>query len=160
VRKSNAAAKNDVESYIINTRDTLASDDTYSTISTEEERASISSELERAEDWLYEEGREMDAKAYAAKLKELKAMVAPVALRASEMVARPKVKQAKSTLAALGSRAPLRGIGSPILPSLLLPTLHQHTRLLPPPPRSSPKRWRPSTGPPPSSRRGRPSVQR
>jgi len=90
IRTANAAAKNEVEAYIINMRGTIPSDDTYSLVSSEKERVSLISELEQSEDWLYEEGRELDAEAYVAKLKELKALVAPVALRASEMVARPK----------------------------------------------------------------------
>mmetsp|Transcript_4126 Transcript_4126/g.13331 ORF Transcript_4126/g.13331 Transcript_4126/m.13331 type:complete len:290 (+) Transcript_4126:879-1748(+) len=91
IRKANAAAKNDVESYVINTRDQLSSDEAYSAVSTEDERASISAEFEKAEDWLYEEGRDLAAKEYKEKLKELQKMVSPIALRATELEARPKV---------------------------------------------------------------------
>ncbi|EOD36823.1 hypothetical protein EMIHUDRAFT_462358 [Emiliania huxleyi CCMP1516] len=91
IRKANAAAKNDVESYVINTRDQLSSDEAYSAVSTEDERASISAEFEKAEDWLYEEGRDLAAKEYKEKLKDLQKMVSPIALRATELEARPKV---------------------------------------------------------------------
>ena len=59
-------------------------------VSTDEERAAISSEFETVEDWLYEEGRNLDAAAYAKRKKELSAMTAPLFLRAHEMEARPK----------------------------------------------------------------------
>ncbi len=51
-RRTNAEAKNGVESFVIDTRDKLGSDQRMLQVSTEEERAAISQAFEAAEDWL------------------------------------------------------------------------------------------------------------
>ena len=89
LRKLNAEAKNEVESFIINTRDKMSSDKNVEQVSVEEERTAISQEFSDAEDWLYEDGRDLAAKAYHKKKNELEARVNPVLLRAAELTDRP-----------------------------------------------------------------------
>lgn len=91
VRKVNAEAKNQLESFIINTRDKLSSDDVMEEVSSEEERDTLRTEFETMEDWLYEEGMEVEAKVYDKKKKGLEKMAAPIFLRAAEKEARPRV---------------------------------------------------------------------
>ena len=59
-------------------------------VSTEEERSEAMSTFEAAEDWLYEEGKSLEASAYKVKQKTLSALTSPIFLRASELEARPK----------------------------------------------------------------------
>jgi len=91
VRARNAEAKNVLESFIIETRSRVSSDEGIEQVSPEEERQQIGDEFEKSEDWLYEEGRDLDAAAYAKKKKELEKMTAPLFLRLSELEARPRV---------------------------------------------------------------------
>lgn len=89
VRKTNAEAKNVLESFIIDTRDKM-SDEAVEQVSTDEEREKIRARFDEMEEWLYEDGRSLDAKAYKEKTKELSSMTSPIFLRHSEMEARPK----------------------------------------------------------------------
>jgi len=91
IRRLIAEAKNDLESFIINTRDQLNSEDNVQKVSTEEERTGLLTDLETSEDWLYEEGRDLSASAYKSKKKDLDAMTAPLFLRLAELEARPRV---------------------------------------------------------------------
>ena len=98
-RRANAEAKNAVESFVVDTRDKLSSDELVATVSTEEEREKIRAEFETVEDWLYEDGRDLTAAAYAKRRKELSAMTSPIFLRRTELDARPKaVEQAAEAL--------------------------------------------------------------
>jgi len=72
-------------------RDKLSSDESVEKVSTEEERDELRSAFEKAEDWLYEEGMELDAAAYGAKKRELEKQTAGIFLRLSELEARPRV---------------------------------------------------------------------
>jgi len=89
VRKTNAEAKNALESFVIDTRDKMG-DEAMEEVSTEEERDTLRTTFDETEEWLYEEGRALDAKAYTAKTKELSSLTAPIFLRQSERDARPK----------------------------------------------------------------------
>jgi len=89
VRKTNAEAKNALESFVIDTRDKMG-DEAMEQVSTEEERDTLRTTFDETEEWLYEEGRALDAKAYTAKTKELSSLTAPIFLRQSERDARPK----------------------------------------------------------------------
>ena len=89
LRRINAEAKNALESFIIDTRGKMYEEGVES-VSTEEERSEISSTFEAAEDWLYEDGKSLDASAYKAKQKALSGMTAPIFLRYAELEARPK----------------------------------------------------------------------
>jgi hypoxia up-regulated 1 len=90
-RARNAEAKNMLESFIIETRSKVSSDEGVEQVSQEEERSTIATDFEAAEDWLYEEGRDLDAAAYQKKKKELEKMTAPIFLRLAELEARPRV---------------------------------------------------------------------
>jgi len=99
LRRLNAEAKNTLESFIIDTRDKLSSDEGVEQVSTEEEREGLRGDFEKAEDWLYEEGRDLLAAAYAAKKRELEKATSPLFLRVSELEARPRVvTQAKDAI--------------------------------------------------------------
>ena len=89
-RAVNAEAKNVLESFIIETRSRVSTEEAVEQVSQEEERATISAEFEAGEDWLYEEGRDVDAAAYNKKKKELEKLTAPIFLRVSELEARPR----------------------------------------------------------------------
>merc|ERR1712228_228333 len=91
MRALNAEAKNQVEAYIIDTRDKLGSDEVIEKVSTEEERETLRAEFDKTEDWLYEEGKDLDAKAYNKKKKEIEKMAAPIFFRAGELDKRPTV---------------------------------------------------------------------
>jgi len=91
IRNLNAEAKNVLESFIIETRSRVSTDEGVEQVSQEEERATISAEFETSEDWLYEEGRDLDAAAYNTKKKDLDKLTAPIFLRVSELEARPRV---------------------------------------------------------------------
>ena len=80
-----------LESFIIETRSKVSSDEGVEQVSQEEERSTIATDFEAAEDWLYEEGRDLDAAAYQKKKKELEKMTAPIFLRLAELEARPRV---------------------------------------------------------------------
>ena len=58
---------------------------------TPQEREDLRAKFTEVEDWLYEEGMDLDAKAYEKKRAELEKLAAPVFLRKSELEARPKV---------------------------------------------------------------------
>merc|ERR1719331_437639 len=91
LRRLNAEAKNALESFIIDTRDKLSSDEGVEKVSTEDEREQLRGDFEKMEDWLYEDGRDLDAAAYSAKKRELEKQTAPLFLRLTELDARPKV---------------------------------------------------------------------
>lgn len=91
LRRLNAEAKNALESFIIDTRDKLSSDENVQKVSTEDERAIVSSEFETVEEWLYEDGVSLEAKAYQLKKKGLEKLTFPIFLRLSELEARPRV---------------------------------------------------------------------
>ena len=57
-RRINAEAKNALESFIIDTRDKLGSEEGIEQVSTEEVREVLRADFEKMEDWLYEEGRD------------------------------------------------------------------------------------------------------
>merc|ERR1712032_1706847 len=60
-------------------------------VSTEQERDELRAEFDKLEDWLYDEGMELEANAYNKKKKALEKLAAPIFLRATEKEARPKV---------------------------------------------------------------------
>jgi len=87
VRRTNAEAKNGLESFIIDTRDKLSD---METVSTDGERESLRIKFDEIEEWLYEDGRALDAAAYTKKKKNLTALTSPIFLRHAELDARPK----------------------------------------------------------------------
>merc|ERR1719240_2098280 len=89
IRRTNAEAKNALESYVIETRDKMG-DETVEQVSSEAEREDVRAKLDAAEEWLYEDGNGLEAAAYHAKKRELTSMTAPIFLRHAELEARPK----------------------------------------------------------------------
>lgn len=89
IRRTNAEAKNALESFIIDTRDKM-SDESVEQVSTEEEREAIRSKFDTMEEWIYEDGQGLEASAYHAKKRELTSLTSPIFLRHAELEARPK----------------------------------------------------------------------
>jgi len=76
-------AKNELESYIYDSRDKVGT--TYSEFSTDQEKESLSSTLTKYEDWLYDdEGYDANKQAYVTKHNELKTLIQPLLLRYNE----------------------------------------------------------------------------
>jgi hypoxia up-regulated 1 len=79
VKRDNAAAKNDLESYIIKTREAIETDELLIKVSTEEQRTAFVEKLTAMEDWLYsDEGEGQGAAEFRAKLKSLKDVGEPI----------------------------------------------------------------------------------
>ena len=79
VKRDNAAAKNDLESYIIKTREAIETDELLIKVSTEEQRSAFVEQLTAMEDWLYsDEGEGQGAVEFRAKLKSLKDVGEPI----------------------------------------------------------------------------------
>jgi len=95
-RRTNAEAKNGLESFIIDTRDKIG-DEAMEQVSTEEERESLRTQFNELEDWLYGDGMSLDAKEYTKRKKELSAQTSPIFLRFSEMTDRPAAVEAAVT---------------------------------------------------------------
>ena len=87
-KKEREREKNNVESYIYDTRDKLDSDDIIA-VSTEEQREQFKEELSNAGDWLYDDGRDATTSQYKDKLNSLKKEGDLFFKRASEVIARP-----------------------------------------------------------------------
>jgi len=87
-RVARANAKNDVEAFIFTAREKMDGEG-FDQISTEEEREGVSSKLTDAEDWLWEDGDNVEPKIYIEKTLELKALVADMFYRYNQLTARP-----------------------------------------------------------------------
>ena len=87
-RVARANAKNDVEAFVFTAREKLTSDG-MEEISTEEAREEISAKLSAAEDWLWEDGDNVEVSVYKEKLTELKGLVADVFYRFNQLSTRP-----------------------------------------------------------------------
>jgi hypoxia up-regulated 1 len=81
--------KNNVESYVYDTRDKLETEDILR-VSTEEQREKFQLELSNAGDWLYEEGRDASASQYREKLAALKKEGDAFFKRVAEITLRPQ----------------------------------------------------------------------
>lgn len=98
-RQEAAAAKNDLESYILKSSSMLQGDEDVLQVSTEEEREQLSSRLLEAEDWLYMDGADAEADEFSQRLRTLKAPCEAVFHRASELTKRPEaVERARAYL--------------------------------------------------------------
>lgn len=104
-KRETAKARNDLESYIISTRDKLESREDLQAASTEEERDGLRSALADAEDWLYGDGDSASAAEYRAKLKALRKGGDAIEERAAEAEARPKVTKAALDFVELALKA-------------------------------------------------------
>lgn len=92
IKRDTAAAKNDLESYIIKTREAMETDELLMKVTTEEQRISFIEQLTAMEDWLYsDEGESQAAPEFKSKLKSLKEVGEPMKARAEESELRPKL---------------------------------------------------------------------
>ncbi|CAL8469535.1 g9076 [Coccomyxa elongata] len=99
-----AAAKNDLESYIIATGGTL-DEPSIEQVTTEKQREAFRKALMEVEDWLYTDGEAEKAPVFRKKLGELRAMGDPMAFRAAEAEARPGAVAAAQGLLDLWRKA-------------------------------------------------------
>jgi len=114
VKAATAKAKNDLETYIINTREKLEVNEQYLEVTTEDERVKFTEQLSEAEDWLYGDGETADAAAFTDKLKTLQAVGSPIAVRATELelraevlaAVRERVEAAEKTIASWSEEKP------------------------------------------------------
>ena len=82
-----AKAMNDLESYVYEMRDALST--RLSAFVAESDKEALVAQLTAMEDWLYEDGMDVDKATYEAKLAELTVKVGPVVERERECDARP-----------------------------------------------------------------------
>ncbi|WIA17622.1 hypothetical protein OEZ85_014432 [Tetradesmus obliquus] len=94
VKAATAKAKNDLEAYIIATREKLETQEALQQVTTEEARVKFIEQLTEAEDWLYGDGEAEAADAFTTRLAGLKAVGEPIARRAAELELRPQVLSA------------------------------------------------------------------
>jgi molecular chaperone DnaK (HSP70) len=80
-------SKNSVEEYIYDIRSKIH--DELEEYITEDDRSQFSRQLEDAENWLYEDGEEVDKPIYVSKLTDLRAKGEPIKKRRMEFEARP-----------------------------------------------------------------------
>jgi hypoxia up-regulated 1 len=84
-----AEAKNNLESYIIATRDRVNEEETVAAVTTTEQREELVSDLMDAEDWLYMDGENASVEEFRSKLAALKAKSDPMFERVKEAEERP-----------------------------------------------------------------------
>jgi len=99
-RAAKAAAKNNLESYVLQLRAKFNDDDDLALVCTEEKREELVAEAYRLEDWLYDEGYDEEAAAYDEKRAALKQEMDKVLYRAKELKARPKAVEATRAILA------------------------------------------------------------
>jgi len=87
--RETADARNELESYIYDTRDRIISENQLKPYCTSEDASKFSSLLEKLENWLYEDGFDAEKTVYVEKLSELKKMGDPIEYRKREADARP-----------------------------------------------------------------------
>lgn len=85
LRREKADARNSLEGYLYDVRNKLADqEEAAAQVSTEEQRAAVLAAVEAADEWMYDEGRDVAAAVYKAKTAEVKALAEPVFLRIKE----------------------------------------------------------------------------
>ncbi|KAI8464405.1 MAG: Hsp70 protein-domain-containing protein [Monoraphidium minutum] len=100
VKRDTARAKNDLEAYIIGTREKL-DEEPWQAVTTDDQRSTFRESLMDAEDWLYGDGEAEAAAGFRKKLGDLRAVGEPMARRAAELTARPKAVSAARDAAEL-----------------------------------------------------------
>ncbi|TYZ66366.1 hypothetical protein PybrP1_011470 [[Pythium] brassicae (nom. inval.)] len=89
-RKADLEAKNRLETYVYNARDTLASKaDALAQVATEAQLETLASRLEETEEWLYDDGEKVDAAQYNKKVAALDADLSAILFRVAERKAFP-----------------------------------------------------------------------
>jgi len=86
--RETADARNELESFIFESRNRIYDDQNVQKVSTEEERENFQTILTESEDWIWDVENE-NAGIYKAKTRELKKIGNPLFLKADEMTARP-----------------------------------------------------------------------
>ncbi|ESP02149.1 hypothetical protein LOTGIDRAFT_111562 [Lottia gigantea] len=89
LEKERLDAKNAVEEYVYDMRDKLGG--IYEQYATEDDRNALTLNLEDTENWLYEDGEDVNKEAYVDKLKEIKNKGDPIKTRYQEAQVRPAV---------------------------------------------------------------------
>jgi hypoxia up-regulated 1 len=91
LRFAREAARNNLESYLYSGKDKLSSnEEDVAKVTTEEQRTSVFKSFEDTEEWLYDDGADLEASAYDDRLAEIKKNVESIFYRAKENKARPK----------------------------------------------------------------------
>ena len=95
-KKAIAMAKNSLEAFIYNTRNTL-NEGKWDEVSVNEQRDTLFTALSEAEEWLYEQ-KDDDDSHFVAKLHELEALATPIRLRHTELTELPKAIEASMNI--------------------------------------------------------------
>jgi len=83
------AAKNELESYIYESRDKITDDENHLKVSSQEQRQAVTEALTQMEEWLWEdEASTANASVFYEKLRDLEQVVLPIRARAAELEAR------------------------------------------------------------------------
>lgn len=89
-RKADLEAKNRLETYVYNARDTLSTKaDAIAQVTTSEALEAFASKLEETEEWLYDDGEKVAAAEYTKKVKDLDADLGAILFRVVELKAFP-----------------------------------------------------------------------
>ena len=95
-KKAIAIAKNNLEAFIYNTRNTI-NEGRWDEVSVNDQRDTLFNALNEAEEWLYEQ-KDDDDSHFVAKLAELEALASPIRLRFSELTELPKAIEASMNI--------------------------------------------------------------
>ena len=95
-KKSIAMAKNSLEAFIYNTRNTI-NEGKWDEVSIGDQRDALFNALNEAEEWLYDQ-KDDDDTHYVAKLAELEALATPIRLRFTELTELPKAIEASQNI--------------------------------------------------------------
>jgi hypothetical protein len=87
-RRDREEALNNLEAYIYSSKDFLTNDDVIE-VTTEEQRETFTAKLDEAEEWMYDSGSDAKTDEFRSKLKALKDLRTPIALRRDELEKRP-----------------------------------------------------------------------
>eukprot|EP00484_Ammonia_sp_Unknown_P025922 CAMPEP_0197040824 /NCGR_PEP_ID=MMETSP1384-20130603/17465_1 /TAXON_ID=29189 /ORGANISM="Ammonia sp." /LENGTH=944 /DNA_ID=CAMNT_0042471649 /DNA_START=73 /DNA_END=2903 /DNA_ORIENTATION=+ len=99
--RETADARNELESYIFESRNRVSDETNVEKVTTAEERETFTEQLSAAEDWIWEIEKE-SASIYKTKIRELKQVGNPIFSRADEITARPTaINAAAKTLSQL-----------------------------------------------------------
>ncbi|EQC40757.1 hypothetical protein SDRG_01828 [Saprolegnia diclina VS20] len=91
IRKANAEAKNRLEAFVYESREYLSShDDVLEKVTTSTQRETLSADVDATEEWLYEDGDDLDAKAYNERLAGMRKQLDDMVFRVSELSALPE----------------------------------------------------------------------
>ena len=85
LKREKADARNSLEGYLYDVRNKLADqEEAAALVSTEAQRGAVLAAVEAADDWMYDEGRDVAASVYQGKTGEIRALAEPIFLRMKE----------------------------------------------------------------------------